>query len=59
MWEEFLKVKFIGNSRTLNWLVVNDNGPALLERDWIKKLKLALSSVNRVTTERLEELFDR
>lgn len=52
-------VKCSGNNRTLDLLVVKGKGPPLLGRDWIKKLKLDWSSVNRVEPETLEELCDK
>ena len=54
-----VKVKCNGNICTLNLLVVKGNGPALLGREWIKKLNLDWSSVNRVAPESFEELFNR
>lgn len=54
-----ISVKCNGNSHTLNLLVVKGNGPALMGRDWIKKLKLNWSSANRLTPEGVEELCDR
>ena len=54
-----VKVKCNGNICTLNLLVVKGNGPALLGRDWIKKLNLDWSSVNRVAPESFEELCNR
>ena len=54
-----VKVKCNGNICTLNLLVVKGNGPALLGRDWIKKINLDWSSVNRVAPESFEELCNR
>lgn len=48
-----------GISRVLNLLVVKGNGPALLGRDWIQKLKLDWSCVNRVAPQSFEELCDK
>ena len=54
-----VKVKCNGNICTLNPLVVKGNGPALLGRDWIKKINLDWSSVNRVAPDSFEELCNR
>ena len=48
-----------GITRVLTLLVVKGNGPALLGRDWIKKLKLDWSFVNRVAPQSFEDLCDK
>lgn len=54
-----VKVKCNGKTCTLKLLVVKGNGPALLGRDWIRKLQLNWSSVHRVAPGSVEELCDR
>lgn len=54
-----VKLRCNGNTCTLNLLVVKGNVPALLGRDWIKKLKLDWSSLNRVAPKSFEELCYR
>ncbi len=54
-----VRLKCNGNTCTLKLLVVKGNGPVLLGRDWIKRLKLDWSFVSRVATESFEGLYDR
>ena len=58
-WHISVKVKCNGKTCTLKLLVVKGNGPALLGRDWIRKLRLDWFSVHRVAPESVEELCDR